>query len=699
MKSSTSENLCRRFSLAELNLATGDFSDEHVIGKGGFGKVYKGFIDNRPTPVAIKRRQASDPSQGETEFTAEIETLSKFRHRNLVSLIGYCDELGEMILVYDYMSKGTLADHLHNQSTLSWIDRLKICIGAGRGLDYLHSGCSIIHRDVKPTNILLDENFTAKVSDFGLAKHLGHDILQSHVFTKVKGSFGYFDPSYFTTGVLTKGSDTYAFGIILLEVLSGRRAVEERLAEDEVCMSIWAQENIRKGKAEQIVASNLEGDISEDCLKTFVGVVKGCLHLNPKKRPTMTRVVVQLELALEQQERKGTTSHKLHFWPFRNRAGSTANAQNEVEVVMNDPDILCVVYGDTGSTANAQNEVEVDALSKAIPAMEKGGSTSNAQNEVEVDALSKANPAMEKVVPSILFGECETMGIVYDAISSMCNGFIGVLNNGEDATIQRLHYMANHEFRAKASRPLSKLKHENVVELVVYNLDGFDQVLAYDFAPRGSLHDILHGQQGIGSSSEPYPALSWSQRVQIALGVARGLCYIHDHDKELIHHNIRSSNVLLCDDVTALIIDPFLWTQCPQCKAISSVRVSHPNLLTIHTQKIDVYNFGEILFELLTGSKIADNTLRTGQNHLALPQFDSDEVHKVVDGRLKGDCPPDAVVKKMAQVAQLCLQDAACSRPKMSAVVLDLEMCLLDTKTSTDYITLELSDLKPKCNR
>ena len=224
-----------------------------------------------------------------------------------------------MILVYDYMSKGTLADHLYNQSTLSWNERLKICIGAGRGLDYLHSGCSIIHRDVKPTNILLDQNFTAKVLDFGLAKHLRHDILQSKVFTKVKGTFGYFDPSYFTTGILTKGSDTYAFGVILLEVLSGRRAVEEKLAEDEVCMSIWAQDKIRNGKADQIVASNFKGDISEDCLKTFVGVVKKCLQPDPKKRLTMTRVVAQLELALELQETKGTATQKLQFWPFWNR--------------------------------------------------------------------------------------------------------------------------------------------------------------------------------------------------------------------------------------------------------------------------------------------------------------------------------------------------------------------------------------------
>ncbi|KAL1541991.1 non-specific serine/threonine protein kinase [Salvia divinorum] len=605
MNSSTSENLCRRFSLAELNLATGGFNDEHVIGKGGFGKVYKGFIDNESIAVAIKRRLTSDPSQGQTEFTAEIETLSKFRHRNLVSLIGYCDEQGEMILVYDYMWNGTLADHLHKLSsddrnggsTLPWNERLKICIGAGRGLDYLHSG---------------------------------HDILQSHVFTKVKGTFGYFDPSYFTTGVLTKGSDTYAFGIILLEVLSGRRAVEERLAEDEVCMSIWAQDKIRKGKTDQIVASNLKGDISEDCLKTFVGVVKRCLHLDPKKRLTMTRVVAQLELALEQQERKGTATQKLQFWPFWNRVIPS------------------------GSTLKDENEVEVDKLSKAI----------------------SATAMKEDDVPFVLFGE--TKDFVDDLFSPRDNGFAGVLKNGEDATIERLHYLPKHEFIAEDSKSLSKLKHENVVELVVCNLDGLQQVLAYDFAPRGSLHDILHEQRGLGSSSNPYPALTWSQRIQIALGVARGLCYIHD--KGLIHHNIRSNNVLLCDGETAKIIDPSLWTLC-YCMDYSAVNISHPNLRIDHRQG-DVYNFGEILLELLTGSKIIDNTRR--EHHLvswALPHLGSDKVHKkIVDARLKANYPPGAV-KKMARVAQSCLQDEAHFRPNMGEVVRDLELCLGETKS------------------
>ncbi|XP_047946388.1 probable serine/threonine-protein kinase PBL16 [Salvia hispanica] len=548
-----------------------------MIGKGGFGKVYKGFIDNESIAVAIKRRQASRPSQGQTEFAAEIETLTKFRHRNLVSLIGYCDDDDEMILVYDCMSKGTLADHLHNQSTLSWNERLKICIGAGRGLDYLHSDSEkpYIHRDVKPTNILLDENFTAKVSDFGLAKHLGHDILQSYVFTKVKGSFGNFDPSYFSTGVLTKGSDTYAFGIILSEVLSGRRAVEEKLAEDEVCMSIWAQDKIRNGKADQIVASNLKGEISENCLKTVVGVVKRCLHPDPKKRLTMTRVVAQLELALEQQERKGTTTQILQFWPFWNRVIPS------------------------GSTSKYQNKVEVDKPSKAIP----------------------------DGIPFILFGEAKDLDADYFSLKR--NEFAGVLKNGENATIERIHYMPKHEFelRAKDSKLLSMLKHENVVELV-------EQVLAYDFAPRGSMHDILHEQQGIGSSSNSYPALTWCQRIQIALGVARGLWLIS-------------------------------WGG------------SHRKLQIRHNHNIDVYNFGEILFELLTGSKITGNTRQARKHHVA-SWLDPDKVHETVDGRLKGDYPPEAV-KEMARVAQLCLQDKVHYFPEMSEVVRDLELCLGET--------------------
>lgn len=223
--SARAERICQRFSLAEIQSATKNFSEALLIGRGGFGKVYKGLIHSGRETVAIKRLKSSS-RQGRCEFLTEIETLSELRHINLVSLIGYCSDYKEMILVYEYMPNGTLADHLYNYArkgddscTLTWKQRLNICIGAGRGIDYLHTGHGIIHRDVKASNILLDDNFIAKVSDFGLAKPENQSKLQSHVSTKVKGTYGYLDPYYFSTRKLTRKSDTYAFGVVLLELV------------------------------------------------------------------------------------------------------------------------------------------------------------------------------------------------------------------------------------------------------------------------------------------------------------------------------------------------------------------------------------------------------------------------------------------------------------------------------------------------
>ncbi|GKD04964.1 putative serine/threonine/dual specificity protein kinase, catalytic domain-containing protein, partial [Tanacetum coccineum] len=315
-----SEHPCRHFSLAEIQLATKNFDQEMIIGKGGFGKVYKGFIDDGGTTVAIKRLDCIS-RQGASEFWTEVKMLSKVRHGNLVSLIGYCNEFDEMMVVYEYISGGDLAKRLHKvdrskRTPLSWVERLKICIGAARALDYLHTGTGvkqrIIHRDVKSSNILLDENMAAKVSDLGVSKIGPVDQPCTHVSTDVKGSFGYFDPNYFLTRRLTRKSDVYSFGVVLLEVLCGRPAVDPSLGDDELGLVGWAQWNIKEGTLNDIIDLNMTGltscsrmkiQIMPDCLKAFVEIAVKCLQTWPKDRPTMSEVVVALEAALALQER------------------------------------------------------------------------------------------------------------------------------------------------------------------------------------------------------------------------------------------------------------------------------------------------------------------------------------------------------------------------------------------------------------
>ncbi|KAK2988961.1 hypothetical protein RJ640_000761 [Escallonia rubra] len=293
------------------------------IGRGGYGSVFKAVLDDGST-VSLKRRSISS-RQGAAEFRSEIELLSRLQHRNIVSLIGYCMEGVEMIVVYEYMANGNLSQHLHGEyghvSPLSWIQRLHICIKVSRGLDYVHSGASlhsIVHRDVKTSNILLDENFVAKVTDFGLSRiglasqaYYVPDILgspssfDSGISYTIVGTIGYLDPDYVFTNKVTSKSDVYAFGVVLLEVLCGRKAVDLCVEGERRSLARWALYCIEQGSVDQIIDPNLGFEILPDSLKVFVGIARQCLHTLPQKRPTMAEVAVTLEFALKLQRMEG----------------------------------------------------------------------------------------------------------------------------------------------------------------------------------------------------------------------------------------------------------------------------------------------------------------------------------------------------------------------------------------------------------
>ncbi|KAL7614882.1 hypothetical protein Lser_V15G06506 [Lactuca serriola] len=213
--------------LEAIESATNKFSVDHLVGEGGFGKVYKGdlLLSKGHTTVAIKRLDRN-MGQGDSEFWKEVIMLSIYKHPNIVSLLGYCDKNDEKILVYEFASNKSLDLHLNNKD-LTWVPRLKICIGVARGLAYLHNPAGtkqrVLHRDIKSSNILLDENWNAKIADLGLSKFGPANQPYTFVISNnIAGTIGYCDPQYLGTGILTKESDVYSFGVVLFEVLCGR---------------------------------------------------------------------------------------------------------------------------------------------------------------------------------------------------------------------------------------------------------------------------------------------------------------------------------------------------------------------------------------------------------------------------------------------------------------------------------------------
>ncbi|KAK2394474.1 leucine-rich repeat receptor protein kinase HPCA1 [Trifolium repens] len=285
----------RRFTFEEIQNCTKKFSQLNYIGSGGYGKVYRGTLHNGQL-VAVKRAQ-NESMQGGLEFKTEIELLSRVHHKNLVSLIGFCFEQGEQILVYEYVVNGTLTDALSGKSgiRLDWIRRLKIALGTARGLDYLHEQANppIIHRDVKSTNILLDERLNAKVSDFGLSKPLS-DGTKGYMTTQVKGTMGYLDPEYYMTQQLTEKSDVYSFGVLMLELITARRPIERGKYIVKVVKNSLDKTKELYGLKE-IIDPIIDFKASLNSFEKFIDLTMKCVEESSSNRPSMNHAFKEIE--------------------------------------------------------------------------------------------------------------------------------------------------------------------------------------------------------------------------------------------------------------------------------------------------------------------------------------------------------------------------------------------------------------------
>nr|CAB3464671.1 unnamed protein product [Digitaria exilis] len=299
----------RRFTYSEIEVITDKF--KRVLGQGGFGKVYSGSLADG-TQVAVKVRSQTS-NQGVKEFLAEAQILTRIHHKNLVSMIGYCKDGQHMALVYEYMAEGTLQEHIAGNGIsgrcLTWMQRLRIALESAQGLEYLHKGCNppLIHRDVKATNILLNEKLEAKIADFGLSKAFNHDNSTQFTINSLVGTPGYLDPEYYATRNPTTKSDVYSFGVVLLELVAGEPAI---VRDPEPTNIIdWARRRLARGNIEGVVDARMRGDHDVNSVWKVAELALRCTVQPSSQRPAMADVVAQLQECLHLEAARSGSGH------------------------------------------------------------------------------------------------------------------------------------------------------------------------------------------------------------------------------------------------------------------------------------------------------------------------------------------------------------------------------------------------------
>ncbi|KAI3510093.1 hypothetical protein L1887_25620 [Cichorium endivia] len=611
------------FSYRDLRDATNDFSTANKIGEGGFGPVYKGTLDDGRV-IAVKQLSISS-HQGKSQFVAEIAIISAVQHRNLVKLYGSCIDGERRLLVYEYLENKSLDQALFgsNKLSLTWSTRFEICLGLARGLSYLHeeSRIRIIHRDVKSSNVLLDSDLKPKISDFGLAKL--YEDNQTHMSTRVAGTLGYMAPEYAMRGHLTEKADVFAFGVVALEIISGRSNSDSNLEDEKIYLLDWAW-NLREANLEMELVDKELSQFDETEVRRVMRVALLCTQASPTQRPSMSRVVAMIL------------------------------GDIEASVDINRPEYLSGFEFDDATTFNSEaptsgSDAKLDTF---------GGS----DVELDIFGFGELRDATDDFSPANKLGE-GGFGPVYK----------GTLDDGRVIAVKHLS-IASHQGKSQflaEIATISAVQHRNIVKLYGCCVDGEKRLLVYEYLKNKSLDQALFGSHKL--------SLTWSTRLEICIGLARGLSYLHEASCiQIIHRDVKSSNVLLDSHFNAKISDFGLATICDNTKRHMSTTMpgtigymAPEYAMRGHlTVKADVFGFGVVALEIISGRPNSDWNLEDGRVYLLEWAWNLHEANRemeLVDEELSDF--DENEVKRVMRVALSCTQTSQRKRPSMSRVV------------------------------
>ncbi|KAJ9548595.1 hypothetical protein OSB04_021138 [Centaurea solstitialis] len=694
-----------RFTSKQLRIATDNFSI--LLGSGGFGKVYKGIITNGTT-IAVKVLNGTSDERIEEQFIAEVSTMGRTHHFNLVKLYGFCFESSLRALVYEFMINGSLDDHLFkaNKRVIIGFEKLnKIALGTARGIAYLHEECPqrIVHYDIKPDNILLDSNFCAKVADFGLAKLCNRD--KTHTtMTGGRGTPGYAAPELWMPLPVTHKCDVYSFGMLLFEIIGRRRNMDVTLGDSQQWFPVWVWEKYEQNQTKDLMTVFSIEEKDEQVVERMLKVALCCIQYRAETRPVMSIVVKMLEGALEVPEPLNPFSHlfpgvnqpcdSLARMAWMNIGFSDCSSS---QVVTGMPlmrayemtlasDLICItncfgfavliliivlmVYAYNLNRSKKTNQFNKDGrfipltMVKFLDDMEREKPIRFTSQELRIATNNF----------SILLGS-GGFGKVYKGIFR--NGTVvavKVLNGTSDKRIEE-------QFMAEVST-MGRTHHFNLVRLFGFCFESSLRALVYEFMINGSLdYHLFKSKKGV--------IIGFEKLNEIALGTARGIAYLHEEcPQRIVHYDIKPGNILLDSNFCAKVADFGLAKLCNRDKTHITMTgggrgtpgYAAPELwmpLPV-THKCDVYSFGMLLFEIIGRRRNMDMALGDSQQWFPVWVWDKYEKNQTKDLMtvFSIEKKNEKDVERMLKVALCCVQYRPETRPVMSIVVKMLEGAL-----------------------